>query len=647
MNRIAWTARERWLVVLLVALGFALRAWTVVQYERAHPQAAAPVIDERSYDRWAREIAAGEWVGREVFFQEPLYPYWLACVYRASDGSRSAARHAQAALGALTVLLVYLLGRRLAGVRAGAVAGLLLALYPPHWHLAALLLKENLYLPCSAALVWLGTSRSPRAATWLGIGLLAGVGALLRGNMLLLLPLVVLWPLALARGERKRSLGRAALVAAGAVLVLLPVAARNWHVGRVFALTTSGAGTNFYGGNNPYNRYGVATEFPWIRGIPEFEAGDWKNEAERRAGRALTPTEVSSHWLGEAWASMRADPKLHARILWNKLRLTLGPYEVPDNHCLAWDARYVPLLAAPLPGFALLGWLGLCGALLCAWRARARDADAEPAFEVSTALALGLFALAYLGTVVLTVTSDRIRLGLVPLLAPFAGFAGVALVAFARRPWPWLACAAVAASFAWTHSMPKTEREDDLLERDYNQASYWVADPAQRAAARALAESLDAARPNSSRVLILLAELDWHAGREQLDAPGARSDPQRSAAALAVYQAAFDRLKLVLDRSTVSARERFRAQRLTGLIQLDLRKYEAAERRFREALAFDPADADLRVWLGQSLLFQAEQAGAAGGAAKAREALECFSAVPWKDDALDALRERARRLATP
>ncbi|TAJ23671.1 MAG: hypothetical protein EPO68_02570, partial [Planctomycetota bacterium] len=106
MSRLPWTARERWLVALLVLVALVARAWTVAQYEQAHPQAQAPVIDERSYDRWAREIAAGDWVGKEVYFQEPLYPYWLACVYQVAGGSRSAARHAQAALGALTVLLV-------------------------------------------------------------------------------------------------------------------------------------------------------------------------------------------------------------------------------------------------------------------------------------------------------------------------------------------------------------------------------------------------------------------------------------------------------------------------------------------------------------------------------------------------------------
>ena len=39
------------------------------------------VGDARVYDAWAREIAGGDLVGREVFYQAPLYPYVVGAVY--------------------------------------------------------------------------------------------------------------------------------------------------------------------------------------------------------------------------------------------------------------------------------------------------------------------------------------------------------------------------------------------------------------------------------------------------------------------------------------------------------------------------------------------------------------------------------------
>src|ERR1044071_2524760 len=36
--------------------------------------------DGRTYDEWAQRIAAGDWVGSGVFYQPPLYPYFLAAL---------------------------------------------------------------------------------------------------------------------------------------------------------------------------------------------------------------------------------------------------------------------------------------------------------------------------------------------------------------------------------------------------------------------------------------------------------------------------------------------------------------------------------------------------------------------------------------
>ena len=37
--------------------------------------------DSRGYDEWAQRIAGGDWLGHEVFYQAPLYPYLLGVIY--------------------------------------------------------------------------------------------------------------------------------------------------------------------------------------------------------------------------------------------------------------------------------------------------------------------------------------------------------------------------------------------------------------------------------------------------------------------------------------------------------------------------------------------------------------------------------------
>src|SRR5512145_565389 len=64
--------------VFLVALALrGLHLWQL----RASPFLEVRLGDAATYDKWARGIAAGDWLGSEVFFQAPLYPYLLGTIY--------------------------------------------------------------------------------------------------------------------------------------------------------------------------------------------------------------------------------------------------------------------------------------------------------------------------------------------------------------------------------------------------------------------------------------------------------------------------------------------------------------------------------------------------------------------------------------
>jgi 4-amino-4-deoxy-L-arabinose transferase-like glycosyltransferase len=623
----------------LFALALVLRVACAIDYAHHHPYADRPVIDEESYDRWAREIAAGDWLGDEVFFQEPLYPYWLGSIYAVFDfgdtpeesvrRERTAARHIQAFYGAVAVVLLTLATARIFGARAGVIAGLAMATYRPLVFFPALFLKPNLFIPLLCLIAWLVTRQRGRLAGLFGyalLGMLAGLGALLRGNMLLLLPVFVAlgaWRAWRERGEARwlgPALRRAGATFAGILLVLLPVALRNQHVGGVFALTTSGAGTNLYGGNNPWNPYGRATEFPWVRGVPEHEADDWKHEAERRSGRTLDPAEVSDFWVGETLASVRANPGVHLSILWNKLRLTLGAYEMPDNHHLGWDARFVSMLRLPLPGFGLWGVLGIAG--VAAFVARRWVRGPELAYR-RAAVELAAFGALYLATIVLTVTSTRVRLALLPVLLPFAGHF-VDLVLVRPRQVGWVVCLAAAALVVHTPVLSPAEREEDLLKRDFNLAVVELQSGELGAASEVLAR-LSAARPGTVPVALLAGELELKRGLAS--AAGAGGDIHLRNALASVEP--------LLGSQSVNARDRFRAQKLAGLASFHAGSYAVAEERFREALVFDPEDPDARFLLANLLWMRAGDARGVERERALREARDLLVGLAAKNPAAD------------
>ncbi len=636
-NRSYWS-----LLALAALLAFGLRWIAVAEYESGHPLADRPVIDERSYDRWARDIAGGEWLGHEIFFQEPLYPYALGVVYRIAGDDPTAQRHAarvvQVGLGALSVLLAAWLASRLFGRASSLIAAFALAVYRPAIWFATLLLKENLFVPellvVALLLHWAlnsGVVRRTRLA-WLALGVAVGVGALLRGNLLVLAPCFVAWPIVrtlAARTSLRNAFASAGLAALGVALALAPVAIRNHAVGGRYVLSTSGAGTNFYGGNNLDNPFGVAKEFDWVRGIPEHEADDWRHEAERRLARKLDPSETSSFWLGEALRSIGEHPWFHVVALWHKARLTLGTYEVPDNHFLEWDAKYVAILRAPFPGFAWWGSFGLAGLLLTLFFRRGANA-----FGANGTLDVALIAFAYLATVIVTVTSDRVRLPLVPFLCVFAA-GWIVRVATTRRAIDFLPLA-LALVFVLVPTYPREQEALDLDERDFDLAAEILADGGDLERASAIASELVHRHPGTPRAISLAADLDQRRARAEL-ARTDISEKDRDRARNVIVD--------VLERLDscephCNPKERFQIQFLRGSIFQWLGNFESAERDYRAAAEFDPEDPDLSRRLAVTIANRAMEQDFTGDRATALgEALEILTALAKakRDDDLDRL----------
>lgn len=159
----------------------------------------------------------------------PLYPLILSGISALGGTSVMAHRALGLPLGAVTIVLVGLLGRRAGGERVGLVAAGLCASYPLMVATDGALMSETLYGALIAALLlaaWAVLERPGRGVALLA-GALLGLAALTRSEALLLLP-VLLWPVAWrGGGERRDRLVRVALVTAGCVAVIAPWTIRN------------------------------------------------------------------------------------------------------------------------------------------------------------------------------------------------------------------------------------------------------------------------------------------------------------------------------------------------------------------------------------------------------------------------------------
>lgn len=386
--------------------------------------------DARGYDQWAQRLAAGDWVGNEVFYQAPLYPYFLGAIYSLFGRDLLVVRIIQALIGSASCVLLASAGERLFSRRVGMAAGLGLALWAPAIFFDGLLQKSVLDMFFMCLSLWAigaiveGRSTGDRgagknaaagigdrsteggnpgsgSAAWVVLGVAMGLLALTRENALLLVIIVAVWAFVRERAQL------VPLVAAFA-LVLTPVVLRNYSIdGRIY-LTTSQFGPNFYIGNNP-TADGTYASIRFGRGSPEYERIDAEELAEAATGRELSPAEVSSYWTDRAVNFITSQPGDWLRLMGRKVRLLFNRSEMIDTEAQESYAEY----SLPLRAF---GWLTHFGVLvplaaigmIASWPDRRR-------LWVIYALALG-----YAASVVMFYVFARYRYPLVPFLLLFA-----------------------------------------------------------------------------------------------------------------------------------------------------------------------------------------------------------------------------------
>jgi tetratricopeptide (TPR) repeat protein len=288
--------------------------------------------DAEAYHLWARRILAGDWLGSDVYYQAPLYPYFLAVLYRMVGEAPVAIRAVHALLGGVSCALLSYAGWRMFG-RRGLLAGAILALYP-----AAIFLDGQLDKSALSTTLLCAVFAAFAARRWGLAGLALGLLALTRENALLLaIPLVIF---AATRNARLR-------FTAGVVLILLPVGIRNYSVSHELHLTTAQSGPNFYIGN----RAGAPGWYdPLVagHGSAADEREDALRLAEQASGRKLTAGEVSRYWTARALSDIRSHPFDWLALLARKLALVLNNAEIADTESQSVYAGYSWLLRLPL-----------------------------------------------------------------------------------------------------------------------------------------------------------------------------------------------------------------------------------------------------------------------------------------------------------
>ena len=132
--------RREWITgALLFALAAALRAAYVASVAD-EPSVRYPSLDALAYHRWALAIQEGEWLGDRIYYQDPIYPFFLAGLYTLFGAGSIGVLFAQCALDAASVVLLYATALTLFGFVPALVAGVIASGYVVFLFYVALLL---------------------------------------------------------------------------------------------------------------------------------------------------------------------------------------------------------------------------------------------------------------------------------------------------------------------------------------------------------------------------------------------------------------------------------------------------------------------------------------------------------------------------
>src|SRR6478672_4159735 len=178
------------LLAAILLIGFGLRAYRVVE------PLPVPGDDAHAYYALSKSLYTEGSFGGPHFEDpsdwSPGAPLLYAASFYATAGAREGtARIVELLLGLATIVVAYLLGRRIACRPAGLLAAFAVAVYPPFIHSVGALYSEPpamFTLPAAVlAFLWAGDRLGSRSspARWLLPGFLFGLTAMFRPEYLL------------------------------------------------------------------------------------------------------------------------------------------------------------------------------------------------------------------------------------------------------------------------------------------------------------------------------------------------------------------------------------------------------------------------------------------------------------------------------
>jgi tetratricopeptide (TPR) repeat protein len=599
--------KEALLVGALFILAFVIRLIYLNQI-RSGPYFDTPQIDALWHHNWAKEIAGGDWIGKEVFFRAPLYPYFLGIVYALFGESFYLSGLIQIIIGSLSCVLIFSLAKKLFNPTIGIIASVIACFYAPLiYHDAELLIPVLIiFLDLTLILLLLNAEVRLKKRWWLLAGIALGFSAIARPNILIFVPFVLLWIcLKFWRENRNRIVSSGLFFLLGMILVTSPVTFRNWMVGKDFVLIASQGGINFFIGNNPISDGKTAKAAYVSLPLEGYKDNVWITSirlAEKSLGKKLKPSEISDFWFGQGFHFIKTYPLKYLQLLGKKLYYFWNSYEIEIIRNIYFFSSWSSVLRLLLWDhllrfpFGIISPLAILGIIL--------NAKFWKRFFLIYA-----FILSYMFSVILFFVTSRHRLPVVPFLIIFASYSIYWLVEKGKNHQYksiLVSLSILIPLLLVTNSNLFGVKQRDLS-RTYNNLGMTYSKKGQHDAAIAVYEKGLEVNPNFAELHRNLGRAFWDTGRRDeavKEYELAISLDPRMAGAYAELGYIYGRMNRDEEAFQVNRKAleidstQVRAHISLAFLYEKKGLYEQAAKEYQKALRFEPEMANLHNYLG-------------------------------------------------
>ncbi len=367
------TKIKDWVVlswILIIAI--ALRTIYLFQLVDA-PDFIALRQDLEVQDYHARAILSGDWKVREgvpdphipttPYYRPPGYPYFLVVVYWLFDGSYLAPRLIHMLLGLIHIILAYILGRKtFNSSTAGLCASFLIATYWAFIYYEGEVNDPAIFiflLPCIIFSIYHAEKTNSILITFFS-GLFIGTYAIMRPNILIYTPFILLWLLYKKFHSKKLSTFaiHTSFLLVGIATIITPVTIRNYLVSGEFVPISTYFGENLLIGNSS-DSDGVTSWLPYLQeleGTGNWTVWHYDNVVKglgKQLGRKITHSEASKIFAKMAINYIVHHPLDTLTLTIKKAILFWSPKEITENKVVEGEKNfYLPLKY--LPGFPLV-----------------------------------------------------------------------------------------------------------------------------------------------------------------------------------------------------------------------------------------------------------------------------------------------------